>query len=83
MQVDSYVHTPPGGEQKGGLLLKQAGRAEGVASWNPHAAFGNSLQGFGGKRRATEVLAGPEGRVPFGPAALGASRGGKRLLTST
>lgn len=49
MRVDSYVHTPPRGEQRGGLLLKQAGRAEGVASRNPHAAFGNSLRGVWGE----------------------------------
>lgn len=64
MQVDSYVHTPPGGEQKGGLLLKQAGRAEGVASWNPHAAFGNSLQGLGGRGGQLRSWQGLKGGCP-------------------
>lgn len=60
MRLDALRADPAVREaERGGLLSKQAGRAEGVTSWNPHAAFGSSLQGAQGGRQATQVFIGP------------------------
>ena len=73
---------PLGERREGGLLSKQAGRAEGVTSRNPHAAFRSSLQGLGGKA-GDPGLHGVLREGALRPWSPRNKPGGKKCLTST